>query len=267
MPLAELQLDDVPPVAKSSESNMDVDSATSPVDATTRPRDPQSEHCHPFTSVLSAPAPLGTPFADVINSINYGASPSINICPPDEDIVFEPEYESPLGFRLGNSAAAQGPHLSPDSSLPSLLSNENLRREITTGSSDPRRISCDLQTSFSLVMQSTEMSFDLLNDKIPFFGQGQQQESSWPGEHEDENLDYSRDPTGAEVADSSMLKAEDTSMEDDTFDFTKEKQKMDELTDMYGSIHGEQLKAAEKAAAVAVASKLFFFIVRLLSTN
>ena len=44
---------------------------------------------------------------------------------------------------------------------------------------DPRRTSVDLYSSFHLQMQSAEMSFDLLNDKISFLGGAQ--DSFWAG--------------------------------------------------------------------------------------
>ncbi|KAJ2969291.1 hypothetical protein NUW54_g12999 [Trametes sanguinea] len=44
---------------------------------------------------------------------------------------------------------------------------------------DPRRTSVDLYSSFHLQMQSVDMSFDLLNDKISFLGNGQ--DSFWAG--------------------------------------------------------------------------------------
>ncbi|KAH9928359.1 uncharacterized protein B0H18DRAFT_255577 [Fomitopsis serialis] len=47
---------------------------------------------------------------------------------------------------------------------------------------DPRRTSVDLHTSFSMQMQSTDMSFDLLNDKISFHAG----DSMWAGGDEDD---------------------------------------------------------------------------------
>ncbi len=104
------------------------------------------------------------------------------------------------------------------------------------------------------------MSFDLLNDKVSFFGQGQQAEhehdQSWPGEHDTADFSPSKDESKTTGTGVEMMQAGDTSMEDDTFDFTKEKSKMDALDEKYGSIHQEQLRAVEKAAEAAVASKL-----------
>ncbi|KAI0090969.1 hypothetical protein BDY19DRAFT_667501 [Irpex rosettiformis] len=254
MPLAELQLDKLSLPAEQPEAAMEIDpGSTHHDDNATQPRSSQPDHSQPLRSVITAPAPLGTPLADIINSINYGTSPSISICPPDDDIVFEPEYESPLP-RNSHPSTSEDSHLSPDSSLTSFRAAGTLRRTITSSANDPRRISCDLQSSFSLVMQSSEMSFDLLNDKISFFGQGQQQESSWPGEHEDDILDFSNNDKVAPMGDEGMMKAEDVSMEDDTFDFAKEKKMMDALGEKYGSIHEERLRPVERAAEAAVAN-------------
>ncbi|KAI0085311.1 hypothetical protein BDY19DRAFT_966527 [Irpex rosettiformis] len=151
MPLAELQLEKLSLPAEQPEAAMDIDpESTHHDDNATQPRSSQPGHSQPLRSVITAPAPFGTPLADIINSINYGSSPSISICPPDDDIVFEPEYESPLP-RNSNPSTSDDSHLSPDSSLTSFRTAGTLRRTITSSANDPRRISCDLQSSFSLV--------------------------------------------------------------------------------------------------------------------
>ncbi|KZT01530.1 uncharacterized protein LAESUDRAFT_731102 [Laetiporus sulphureus 93-53] len=49
---------------------------------------------------------------------------------------------------------------------------------------DPHRASIDLQTSFSMHMQSGELSFDLMNDKVSFLGSERGTDSFWTGEED-----------------------------------------------------------------------------------
>ncbi|KAI0052311.1 hypothetical protein FA95DRAFT_1553640 [Auriscalpium vulgare] len=96
---------------------------------------------------LSRPsaAPASSPLAAVINAINGVTSspPHISVIPP------EPSSPSP-------TRPAPRPRPS-DGSL-----------STSTSSLDPRRTSTDLHTSFQ--MHFPDASFDLLNDKISFFG-------------------------------------------------------------------------------------------------
>lgn len=81
---------------------------------------------------------------------------------------------------------------------------------------DPRRFSVDLHSSFSLQMQSSDMSFDLLNDKISILDHGQ--DSFWSG-------------MGSEDA------------EDDTMDLARVEMKMKVVAEKYESIkEAEEIK-------------------------
>lgn len=187
-------------------------------------------------------APSGTPLADVINSINNCDCPDINICPPDED-------QSPSILDNENSFIPDthsATHLSPAAAT---TLGATRRQNVHTYADDPRRASVDLQSSFSLHIQSTDMSFDLLNDRISFFGQ--QQENSY----EDDTLDFGKDLAALQQAAESSSNPEALSADEDTFDFAKEAKKMEALAEQYGTIHEEQLKAAEEAAEAAVISE------------
>lgn len=146
----------------------------------------------PKESNLVSPtvAPKGAPLADVINSINLSALslsrspsptpsrlptddalplpetedeslrstdsfPEISVCPPDEEPVVPSHPTTPISSPESLSA--------PRPAMRRLQAN--------TSAADHRRVSVDLQSSFSLQMQSPEMSFDLLNDKISFLSQ------------------------------------------------------------------------------------------------
>ncbi|KAI0671810.1 hypothetical protein C8Q78DRAFT_1078576 [Trametes maxima] len=144
----------------------------------------------PFQALLAAPP--GSPLAGVINSINFSAlaisddvsptaryAPALeaeNLRPPSpfpEINVCAPETPTVSQFDLGVdeepvvAPTTVGSTLRPPSSLTQLSPD------------DPRRASVDLYSSFHLQMQSAEMSFDLLNDKISFLGNGQ--DSFWAG--------------------------------------------------------------------------------------
>ena len=161
------------------------------------------------------PAPQGSPLAEVINSINLAAMgvsddataapdaerayagsqalettepetetgmearddrlaspfPEINICAPETPVLAEFDLERPeRESESAQDAAAPttyGSTLRPPSTLTQLSPD------------DPRRASVDLYSSFHLQMQSAEMSFDLLNDKISFLGGAGGQDSFW----------------------------------------------------------------------------------------
>ncbi|KAI0649043.1 hypothetical protein C8Q79DRAFT_1007616 [Trametes meyenii] len=144
----------------------------------------------PLRALLAAPQ--GSPLAGVINSINFSALaisddvtptaeyapvletddfrppspfPEINVCAPETPTV--PEFDLGVDEEPIAAHAAIGSTLRPPSSLTQLSPD------------DPRRASVDLYSSFHLQMQSAEMSFDLLNDKISFLGNGQ--DSFWAG--------------------------------------------------------------------------------------
>ncbi|KAH7911671.1 hypothetical protein BJ138DRAFT_1149973 [Hygrophoropsis aurantiaca] len=64
------------------------------------------------------------------------------------------------------------PHFLEPSDSPSQQSSQvRLRPQSTLSSLDPRRTSVDLHSSFNWQLQCPEASFDLLNDRISFFGQ------------------------------------------------------------------------------------------------
>lgn len=149
---------------------------------------------------LLGPAPQNSPLAEVINSINFSSMslsesisassslpaqeteivhaapsrpsspfPEINVCAPQTPVTegfdtSQEQYDPP-------TAAS---HLRPPTSLTQLSSE------------DQRRTSVDLYSSFHMQMESTDMSFDLLNDKVSFFGNGQ--DSFWSGG--DDTLDF-----------------------------------------------------------------------------
>ncbi|KAA1477152.1 hypothetical protein DENSPDRAFT_573352 [Dentipellis sp. KUC8613] len=105
-----------------------------------------------FSESQPTAAPVSSPLAAVINSINGTSSstddfsdstactPRISIIPP------EPSSPSPRGARARPANTT------------------------STSSLDPRRTSVDLQSSFSMQLQCSDSSFDLLNDKISFAG-------------------------------------------------------------------------------------------------
>ncbi|OSD06641.1 hypothetical protein PYCCODRAFT_1383776 [Trametes coccinea BRFM310] len=137
-------------------------------------------------------APQGSPLAEVINSINLSALtvsedatptaehpptlegeetrppspfPEINICAPETPM--RADFDIKQGEETNEVPVATGSTLRPPATLTQLSPD------------DPRRTSVDLYSSFHLQMQSVDMSFDLLNDKISFLGNGQ--DSFWAG--------------------------------------------------------------------------------------
>ncbi|CDO69720.1 hypothetical protein BN946_scf184687.g5 [Trametes cinnabarina] len=145
-------------------------------------------------------APHGSPLAEVINSINLSALtvsenttptaehpptleveesrppspfPEINIHAPETPI--RTDFDVKHGEESDEVPAMTGSTLRPTSTLTQLSPD------------DPRRTSVDLYSSFHLQMQSADMSFDLLNDKISFLGNGQ--DSFWAaGESADDAM-------------------------------------------------------------------------------
>ncbi|RPD60156.1 hypothetical protein L226DRAFT_571144 [Lentinus tigrinus ALCF2SS1-7] len=152
---------------------------------------------------MLVPAPSTSPLAEVINSINFSAMsisegvtptdghyptqepcevadsrpsspfPEINVCAPQTPCV--DKFDISANVEVMDIPVATSSHLRPSATLTQLSPD------------DPRRASVDLQSSFHLQMQSAEMSFDLLNDKVSFFGNGQ--DSFWSGG--DDTLDFS----------------------------------------------------------------------------
>ena len=121
--------------------------------------------------VLDGPTPLEC-HGESHDSLGEDSSPSlfleINVCAPETPIMGEfstqyvhsrEEHEMQLGRSVDMDADATGTaHLRPLSTLMQLSPD------------DPWRTSVGLYLSFHLQMQSAEMPFDLLNDKISFLG-------------------------------------------------------------------------------------------------
>ncbi|CAL1717308.1 unnamed protein product [Somion occarium] len=181
-----------------------------------------SEENTPVPSVTAAPR--GDPLADVINSINLSAMtisdeepfsdvpsspvhayPEINISPPEVEIAPPTPTDSPEP----SPAKFASPMANSNIATPTSTTRRTHLTPATTSSSDPRRISVDLQSSFRLQLGSPEMSFDLLNDKISFLGQSQ--DSFW------------------------------TAGDDDTIDFKKEQEKMLALAEEYEKLSEETI--------------------------
>ncbi|KAI0359787.1 hypothetical protein OH77DRAFT_1517397 [Trametes cingulata] len=186
-PLADLDVEETPrPQREDSRRPLKALSfATSSV--TTSPPHKES----PLRALLAAPQ--GSPLAEVINSINFSALnvsenntptiehapalheenveggrppspfPEITVCAPETPVM--PDFEPKQHEEPAVASAMNGSTLRPPSTLTQLSPD------------DPRRTSVDLYSSFHLQMQSAEMSFDLLNDKISFLGNAQ--DSFW----------------------------------------------------------------------------------------
>ncbi|KAI0342596.1 hypothetical protein BDW22DRAFT_1428784 [Trametopsis cervina] len=269
LPLGEIALERVPPsetgieLSLSSENPLQTDE---PLHA-----DTEDKAVSPFNFATTAPS--GSPLADVINSINIFGSvsldgaadaivretadvyngpstsipyPDITVCPPEDE-----HHLSTAGNEQATPAQPHSPYLSPTAS------GSTRRSSITTSAYDPRRASVDLQSSFSMHLQSTDMSFDLLKDSISFLGQPQDN-SFWPsiseGDIEDDTLDFAQDQLRLRDAAERFLTPAKARVDEDTFDFTKEKQKIEALAEKYGSIHEEKLQVAEAVAQAAVAN-------------
>ncbi|KAF7789606.1 hypothetical protein EIP86_000552 [Pleurotus ostreatoroseus] len=201
-PLVDIKLEKVPPAAVHIPPTIAEESADNMSFSQRRP----SWSVDSFLAhSRSTAAPAGTPLADVINSINLG---SLDIhaepeSPPAESIgatsgncphitVEPPEAEPPMPVSAMPLTDYASPFLSP-AATPPVFSPPVRRQHTSTSPNDPRRASVDLHSSFSLQMQSSEMSFDLLNDKISFISQGQDSFSSWPAVDEDDTMDLAKE--------------------------------------------------------------------------
>ena len=119
--------------------------------------------------------------------------PEINVC-PETPVVGAFEFASPHisahdrdGFG-GKEDEDEGQQLVP-MTMTARATATHLRPPTTLtqlSPDDPRRASVDLYSSFHLQMQSEDMSFDLLNDKISFLGGAQ--DSFWAGA--DDGLEF-----------------------------------------------------------------------------
>lgn len=191
-PLMDIKLERTPVQdARLLQTAAEQDAAAQPALAHSRSEDGGSE-----THASVAAAPFGTPLADIINSINLGVMnideprsprdaaagdicPDITVVPPTS----APPSPSPASATVPPESASL---LSPSTSA-SVFSVPVRRQHATTSPHDPRRASVDLYSSFSMQMQSSDMSFDLLNDKISFLAQQDQDSFSfWGGSGIDE---------------------------------------------------------------------------------
>ena len=134
--------------------------------------EPEATVCIPLLITVSSPT--GT----------YEESNSLT------DMVLPPSSESPTD-RLFASSNVDVP---PPTRRPLLKTRVAI--------DDPRRASVDLQASFSMQMQSAEMSFDLLNDRISF----QAGDSMWVDE--DEAFDMATEMKKMEAAANAFERAE-----------------------------------------------------------
>ncbi|OJT06647.1 hypothetical protein TRAPUB_2505 [Trametes pubescens] len=184
-PLADLNVEDTPRPLQDSRRPLQA-----PAFAATTSLSPKEQ---PLRALLAAPQ--GSPFAEVINSITFSALsiaedaattaeqsplsrkevsedgrvpspfPEITICAPETPSV--PDFHFEHNEEPSETPATSQSRLRPTSALTQLSPD------------DPRRTSVDLHSSFHLHMQSDDMSFDLLNDKISFLGNAQ--DSFWAG--------------------------------------------------------------------------------------
>jgi len=151
------------------------------------------------THVQATLAPAGSPLASVINAINLTEKklpPEGNLLPPPEVAKKEKESLCSSTAQLSTSPSAAPlthvkvpelsqpassapihehqnyPSHSPDTSAAPVARPRPRARAHTTSSPgfDPRRSSVDLHSSFNMQLQCPEASFDLLNDRISFFG-------------------------------------------------------------------------------------------------
>lgn len=270
-PLAEIKLESTPPSTMCLPPTIDEDSEMSDHSdpALLSEEVPVVEEALAASTLTVSAAPYGTPLADVINSIILpgfvpvasfatgedakdtfantacdSSCPSINICPPDEEVMDDDDQRPESSYHLSPTSFSQ--------------SSSGIRRQpVSTSANDPRRVSVDLYSSFSLHMQSADLSFDLLNDKISLFGQPQDPSHSlWPGLPEDDILDFARERRAVQDGtDDNFLKTDLPNIDEDTFDLTKAKISIDAVAEAYGSIHEESLHVAEAVAAAAVVSE------------
>ena len=212
MPLADIKLERVPPSEVAIPPTIDEELPELPASdhALLGSADSMSTLCTPISA-----APFGAPLADIINSINLGFTslkldePPAAVSTPTpptsgenveidcmdittESLIseFKTAMSAPVQLVVESTAAA--PFTPPNIQPPPVFSAPIRRpREVTTSSADPRRISVDLYSTFSFQMQSPDMSFDLLNDKVSFLTQGQ--DSPWSGIDEDDTMDLAKE--------------------------------------------------------------------------
>lgn len=202
--------------------------------------------------VTTSTAPSGSTLADVINEINFSAlsladkqemrdhpqelsCPNITVCPPD----VEPSPSIPRAQDISRSSPGVS-YLSPITSTNCSGATLRTREHSNTSSNDPRRTSVDLQSSFNLQMQSTEMSFDLLNDKISFLNSSSSSHSLADVDMDD-TFDLAKEQLRMEEIASQYMRTPAINIEEDTFDLVKEQRRMEAVLKKYVSINEESL--------------------------
>lgn len=161
------------PLPPLKEEDADFDDCDEELEA--RHGEPEDTVCIPLLITVSSPT--GT----------YEESNSLT------DLVLPTSSESPTD-RMFTSSNANMP---PPTRRPLLRTR--------VANDDPRRASVDLQTSFCMQMQSAELSFDLLNDRISF----QAGDSMWvAGDDEDEVFDMAAEMKKMEAAANAFERAE-----------------------------------------------------------
>lgn len=156
----------------------------SPGAVTPSPTKKAGDYFSPFAAVSSSPeithAPESSRLSAVIDSINNAdgsPSSSPSASPTPSPLASPAEKHTPEKNDTNPQITISSPN-SPDVSAatneipsPTTPRAPARRRESQTSTSsfDPRRVSVDLQSSFSTYFACPESSFDLLNDKISFF--------------------------------------------------------------------------------------------------
>lgn len=175
----------LPPLKEEADAD---DSDAEDEDFEARHGEPEDTVCIPLLITVSSPT--GT----------YEESNSLT------DMVLPPSSESPTD-RLFASSNVDVPPPTRRPLLKTRVAND-----------DPRRASVDLQASFSMQMQSAEMSFDLLNDRISF----QAGDSMWVGgDDEDEAFDMAAEMKKMEAAANAFERAEQVKKDDMTMEIGK----------------------------------------------
>ncbi|EKM58632.1 uncharacterized protein PHACADRAFT_27086 [Phanerochaete carnosa HHB-10118-sp] len=201
-----------------------------------------------YDPVSSAPA--GTPFTDVVNSINLSAMtltdfqdppvassaficPNIAVCSPEPAVIAEStpaRLESRADTSCGSSFVLLSPtaHTSTSTDLPPCGTRRTQTSNLTS-SADPRRISVDLQSTFSLHMQSADMSFDLINDKISFLNASN---SSWTivdADRDDDTFELTKQRLHISGTGARHMEMPDANLDEDTLDLAKEQKRIEVL--------------------------------------
>ncbi|KIP06255.1 hypothetical protein PHLGIDRAFT_36029, partial [Phlebiopsis gigantea 11061_1 CR5-6] len=90
-------------------------------------------------------------------------------------------------------------------------------------------------------MQSSEMSFDLLNDKISFLNMSTPNRSLADADAENDTFDLAKEQLKMEEIASRYMQPSSINIEEDTFDFVKEQRRMEAGFQKYAPIREESL--------------------------